>query len=58
MLDSFLVRILLAGSGLDLEEDDLVELARGETIEDDVVYSLADEDHISHRIGEVGEEWC
>ena len=58
MLDSFLIRILLTRSGLDLKEDDLIELTRGETVEDDIVDSLAYEDHISHRIGKVGEEWC
>ncbi len=52
-LDHFLIGAQCGITTLEFEEDDIPESSLGETIEDDVVASLPDEDHILRCIGKV-----
>ena len=54
LFDEFFVVVLLRFSSFDLEKNDLVDISLWQSVEDDIVYSLPDEGHIS---GSVIESW-
>ena len=53
ILDGLLIIAQCGISTLELEEDDLSEPSLGETVEDEIVASLPDEDHILWCVWEV-----